>query len=120
MARPFTVDASVFLNAFNPSEAGHTESRRVLAWLQEQSTPIIVPTLVLPEVAATISRVRGDAALARLLRDKHQKALAKSTGLTRQVSRISVSTLLAGRQIKDVTDLGQALSGRGCRTACVG
>jgi len=28
---------------------------------------------------------------------------------TRQVSRISVSTLLAGRQIKDVTDLGQAL-----------
>jgi predicted nucleic acid-binding protein len=65
MARPFTVDASVFLNAFNPSEAGHTESQRVLAWLQEQSTPIIVPTLVLPEVAATISRVRGDAALAR-------------------------------------------------------
>jgi predicted nucleic acid-binding protein len=65
MARPFTVDASVFLNAFNPSEAGHADSQRVLAWLQEQATPIIVPTLVLPEVAATISRVRGDAALAR-------------------------------------------------------
>ncbi len=65
MALPFTVDASVFLNAFNPSEAGHAESQRVLAWLQEQGTPIIAPTLVLPEVAATISRVRGDAALAR-------------------------------------------------------
>ena len=65
MARPFTIDASVFLNAFNPSEAGHAESHRVLAWLQEQATPIIVPTLVLPEVAATISRVRGDAVLAR-------------------------------------------------------
>jgi predicted nucleic acid-binding protein len=65
MARPFTVDASVFLNAFNPSEAGHAESQRVLAWLHEQATPIIVPTLVLPEVAATISRARGDAALAR-------------------------------------------------------
>ena len=65
MARPFTVDASVFLNAFNPSEAGHAESQRVLAWLQEHATPIIVPTLVLPEVAATIRRVRGDAALAR-------------------------------------------------------
>jgi len=65
MARPFTVDASVFLNAFNPSEAGHAESHRVLTWLQEQAIPIIVPTLVLPEVAATISRVRGNAALAR-------------------------------------------------------
>ena len=65
MARPFTVDASVFLNAFNPAEAGHAESQGVLAWLQEQATPIIVPTLVLPEVAATIRRVRGDGALAR-------------------------------------------------------
>ena len=37
----------------------------MLTWLREQATPIIVPTLVLPEVAATISRVRGDAALAR-------------------------------------------------------
>jgi len=65
MARPYTVDASVFLNAFNPSEAGHAESHRVLTWLQEQAMPIIVPASVLPEVAATISRVRGDATLAR-------------------------------------------------------
>jgi predicted nucleic acid-binding protein len=65
MTRPFTVDASVFLNAFNPSEAGHAESRRMLSRLQAQAIPVIVPTLVLPEVAATISRVRGDAALAR-------------------------------------------------------
>jgi len=53
--------------------------------------------------------VKALPAAARLLRDEHQKALAKSTGSTRQVSHISVSTLLAGRQIKDVTDLGQAL-----------
>ena len=36
-----------------------------MTWLQEQAIPIIVPTLVLPEVAATISRVRGNAVLAR-------------------------------------------------------
>lgn len=65
MARPFTVDASVFLNAFNPSETGHEESKRAMAWLQEQAIPMIVPTLVLPEVAATIRRVRGDETLAR-------------------------------------------------------
>lgn len=65
MAGTYTVDASVFLNAFNPSEPDHTESNRLLALLQERAVPIIVPTLILPEVAATISRVRGDAELAR-------------------------------------------------------
>lgn len=70
MARPYTIDASVFLNAFNPAEAGHAESNRLLALLQNQSLPIIVPTLVLPEVAAAISRVRGDAALARSFADQ--------------------------------------------------
>ena len=65
MAHPYTIDASVFLNAFNPAEAGHAESHQLLALLQAQALPIMVPTLVLPEVAATISRVRGDAKLAR-------------------------------------------------------
>ncbi len=65
MAGPCTVDASVFLNAFNPAEAGHTKSKRLLSRMQDLATPIIVPALLLPEVAATISRVRRDAALAR-------------------------------------------------------
>ncbi len=65
MADVYTVDASVFLNAFNPYEAGHEESRRLLTLLQEQAAPIIVPTLLLPEVAAAIGRGRQDADLAR-------------------------------------------------------
>jgi predicted nucleic acid-binding protein len=65
MASTYTVDASVFLNAFNPYEPGHEESRRLLARLQEQAVPIIVPTLLLPEVAAAVSRGREDEALAR-------------------------------------------------------
>ena len=63
MAKTYTVDASVFLNAFNPYEAGHEESHRLLA--QMQAIPIIVPTLLLPEVAAAVSRGRDDADLAR-------------------------------------------------------
>ena len=70
MARPYTLDASVFLNAFNPAEAGHADSNRLLALLQAQTFPLIVPTLVLPEVAATISRARGDASLARTFADQ--------------------------------------------------
>ena len=65
MATTYTVDASVFLNAFNPYEVGHDDSRRLLARLQEQGVPIIVPTLLLPEVAAAVGRGRNDPDLAR-------------------------------------------------------
>jgi len=61
----YTIDASVFLNAFNPAEAGHAESNRFLLAVKQQAIPIIIPTLLFPEVAATISRMRGDDNLAR-------------------------------------------------------
>ena len=65
MPTTYTVDASVFLNAFNPYEGGHEASRRLLARMQDQAVPIIAPTLLLPEVAAAIARGRDDADLAR-------------------------------------------------------
>ncbi len=65
MASTYTVDASVFLNAFNRYEAGYPESHQFLALLQERAIPIIVPFLLLPEVAAAVRRGRGDARLAR-------------------------------------------------------
>jgi predicted nucleic acid-binding protein len=61
----YAIDASVFLNAFNPAEPGHAESRDLLARLLADGTPVAVPTLVLPEVAGAISRVHGDGRLAR-------------------------------------------------------
>lgn len=64
MPGPYTVDASVYLNAFNPKEPDHADSRRLLAYLQSQAIPAIAPTLLLPEVAATISRGRDSADLA--------------------------------------------------------
>src|SRR3972149_443684 len=65
MARVYTVDASVFLNAFNPYESGHEESYRFLARIRGEPAPIVVPTLLLPEVAAAVARGREDATLAR-------------------------------------------------------
>lgn len=64
MAGPYTVDASVFLNAFNPHEVGHADSRLFLSYLREQALAIVVPTLLLPEVAGAIARGRRDAPLA--------------------------------------------------------
>jgi predicted nucleic acid-binding protein len=65
MATTYTVDATVFLNGFNPYEQGHQESNRLLARMQEEAVPIIVPALLLPEVAAAVARGRDDAHLAR-------------------------------------------------------
>ena len=65
MPGPFAVDASVFLNAFNPRESGSEVSKEVLARLQSQAVPLISPTLVLPETAAAISRGQDRPELAR-------------------------------------------------------
>lgn len=65
MSGPYTVDASVFLNAFNVGEAGQADSQRFLAHLQAKAIPIVVPTLLLPEVAATIARGCGEPELSR-------------------------------------------------------
>jgi predicted nucleic acid-binding protein len=64
MAAMYTVDASVFLSAFNPREPAHDESQRLLDRMQEDAKPMVVPTLLLPEVAAAIGRGHGDPALA--------------------------------------------------------
>lgn len=56
----YTLDASVVLNAFNPAEAGHATSLQLQTILQTQAIPVVVPTLLLVEVAAMISRVLND------------------------------------------------------------
>jgi predicted nucleic acid-binding protein len=93
VASIYTIDASVFLNAFNPYEPEHEESRRLLARLQEQAMPIVVPTLLLPEVAAAISQGREDEELAH----KFAAALSRLPHLT----MIPVDETLA-RQAVDV------------------
>jgi predicted nucleic acid-binding protein len=56
----YTVDASVFVNAFNPREDGHAESLRVLELIQRRGDPVIVPTLIIPEIAAALARASDD------------------------------------------------------------
>lgn len=58
----YTVDASVFVNAFNPHEGGHAESLAILAAIQERGDPVIVPALVLPEIASAVARASDDSA----------------------------------------------------------
>jgi len=54
----YTVDASVWVNGFDQREAGHATSRQLLEVLRTRALPIIVPNVVLVEVAGAISRTR--------------------------------------------------------------
>jgi predicted nucleic acid-binding protein len=101
VASVYTIDASVFLNAFNPYEVGHEESHRLLARLQEQAVPIIVPTLLLPEVAAAVSRGREDEDLARefaasLSRLPHLVLVPLDTALAQQATHVAAQYHLRG------------------------
>ncbi len=101
MAKTYTIDASVFVNAFNPAEAGHVESQRLLAQFRAQATPLIAPTLVLPEVAAAIRRGRADEDLARrfaaaLSRLPHLVLVSLDQILAQQAGEIAAQYSLRG------------------------
>jgi len=59
MNSPVTIDASVFVSAFTPTEPAHQASKAFMMNVREQSIPIIVPMLVLPEISAALSRGQG-------------------------------------------------------------
>lgn len=59
MNSPVTIDASVFVSAFTPTEPAHSASKAFMMDVREHSIPIIVPVLVLPEISAALSRGQG-------------------------------------------------------------
>jgi predicted nucleic acid-binding protein len=56
MISPVTIDASVFMSAFTPSEPAHRASKAFMMDVRRQAAPIIVPVLVLPEISAAFAR----------------------------------------------------------------
>ena len=56
MNSPVTIDASVFVSTFTPTEPAHQASKAFMLKVREQSVPIIVPVLVLPEISAALAR----------------------------------------------------------------
>ncbi|MEW5829189.1 MAG: type II toxin-antitoxin system VapC family toxin [Chloroflexota bacterium] len=54
-----TIDASVIVSAFSPAEAAHPASKAFLTRVRDEAAPMILPTLVLPELASAIARGQG-------------------------------------------------------------
>ena len=76
----------------HPYEAGHDESHRLLARLQAEAIPIVVPTLLLPEVAGTVARGRQDPVLAR----EFSRAISRPPHLV----LVALDALLAQRALE--------------------
>jgi len=64
MSETLTIDASVFVNAFSPSETGSDQSWNFLTELFKTDTPIVVPTLMLVEVVASLARKQNNTQMA--------------------------------------------------------
>jgi predicted nucleic acid-binding protein len=64
MTSPVTIDASVFVNAFSPTEAGSDNSLEFIEVTRRQGIPVILPVLVLPEISAAIARKQNNTDLA--------------------------------------------------------
>ena len=73
MNATYTIDASVFVSAYRPNEAASETCRALLDKLRTDATPIIVPTLLVPEAAGAVSRTTGNAELARRFADALQR-----------------------------------------------
>lgn len=56
MNQPVTIDASVFISSFTPSESAHPASKAFMMEVRKESIPILVPVLVLPEISAALAR----------------------------------------------------------------
>jgi predicted nucleic acid-binding protein len=96
-----TVDASVFGNAIFADEEGHAESRALLNRFRAQETPVAVPSLLLPELAA-IARRRtarteyAEALLGRLQALPHFTFVPLSIELARSAAALAARNGLRG------------------------
>ena len=52
----------MFVNAFNAHERGHGESLQILATIQQRGDPVIVPNLLVAEIASAVARLTDDRA----------------------------------------------------------
>lgn len=98
--RLYTIDASVFGNGVFPDEPGHETSKALLSQVQVQEAPIVVPALILVEVAALIARRLDDSDLARRFY-RNLVALPNMTliGMTRKLAE-SAADLAARHRLR--------------------
>jgi predicted nucleic acid-binding protein len=91
MNSPLTVDASVFVNAFSPTEDGSDKSFEFITQLRNAGIPLVQPTLFLPEVVASIARRKNNTELAlELARDLEEFSNLTLVSLDETIAKLAV------------------------------
>lgn len=62
----FTLDANIFVRDVDPREPGHDVCHALIQRLRLGGEPIVVPLLILAEIAGSVSRTRNDPMRARV------------------------------------------------------
>jgi predicted nucleic acid-binding protein len=76
------------VNAFNPHADGHADSLAVLASIQERADPVIVPSLLISEIASAVARASDDPSGAR--------EYARATAGLPHLMLVSLASTMAG------------------------
>lgn len=96
-----TLDANVFLRTLAAHQSDHLTCRTLLERLHAMATPIIVPRLLLTELAAGVRRTTGDAMRARVFADlwrtaPHLQLLSIDAALEQVATEIAADYALRG------------------------
>lgn len=97
----YTVDANIFARDTDPNDAFYPNCHLLLETLDQRQLPIIVPNLVLVEVAAAVSRTRRDPIRARIAAEaigalEHIQMIALDDGLMHEAIDIAADRGLRG------------------------
>lgn len=97
----FTIDASVFGNATIGGEAGHASSAELIRRAQASRVPLLLPTLLLTELAGLIARRFDDEETARrvierLLELNNARFVGLGVGRSQRVARLAARSRLRG------------------------
>ena len=89
------------MNAFNSHEAGYAESLQLLATIQERGDPVIVPTLLIAEMASAVARASDDSVGARQYANAtaalpHVTLVALTPATARQAAELAATYRLRG------------------------
>jgi predicted nucleic acid-binding protein len=97
----YVIDASVHVADARPQDPNHAEARAFLDRVAEEGWPVVLPTIVLAEVAAAISRGMGVPDVARraaaiLWRQPHFRFLAVDDLLGDQAAEVAAEAQIRG------------------------
>jgi predicted nucleic acid-binding protein len=97
----YTLDANIFARDTDPTDPAYPVCHSLLEILDQQQIAIIVPNLVLAEVAATVARTRQDPIRARLAVTaiaslQHIKLISLDAALAQEAAELAADRALRG------------------------